>query len=239
MINIVICTKDRPGLLSICLSGLLNQDAANFDVSIFDFGESSALFSFEVVKVMELCNLMDINISYNQCSKLSERCFTYHRYYSTEAVKEREGDYILTLDDDIFLESDYFMKLLHVMKVEKAGFVVGNIVEVDNYRKFKDFTRKELTFDGEFKYGMYKDDCAVKIKWSVDGATLFSKQKFFESGGYTDLKELPGGADIVITKILAKKYGGYMRTGAKAWHLSDLSKEKGYKGEFVEIIYGK
>ena len=119
-VSIIICTKDRPIDLMICLRSILTQSVKPEEIIIIDSGNSEE----KINQLREFIRENDIIKHY--AAKVG---LTRARNIGFEKSR---GEIIIFLDDDVILDYDY---VYHILKIfddyENVGLVTGNMLQSD------------------------------------------------------------------------------------------------------------
>ena len=114
-IAVLICNKDRPTELFGLLQSLRTQTVKNFDIFILDDCSGTPIFNYHFL----VCMLNRLNVEGNYVyfdrtefphgvSKARQRIVDY-------ALRTKDYEYLMRVDDDVLLEPDYIEKLMQVI----------------------------------------------------------------------------------------------------------------------------
>ena len=160
-VSIVVTCYNHEPYIKQCLESILSQSHHNIELIVFNDGSTDA--SDEIIT-----------------SVLKDSPFKNTKYFSADnqgvatvrnqAMKEISGEFLLFVDSDDYLDSDYVEVLLDTMLSEEADIV---------YCQLWDFERKVATLNGNLVYSLDKIlngnfiSISSLVRVSKIGATCF------------------------------------------------------------------
>ena len=205
-ISIVIPTLDRPLKLNSCLKSLffaINKNKViDLEILVIDQSDDS--------QTKNLCSNYVVNYFHNNIKGLSKA--------RNVGILNSKGEYILFLDDDIEVSSDYFHELFNMIKNNK---------EVDA------FTGKLINKDETSTYSRYQNIKSTWINKNSFHVVLSSgtgiKRSYFEDVGKFDenfgIGEFYGGgeeADLIF-RGLKKNKKIFFNSNLISYHPAEIS----------------
>jgi len=170
LVSVVIINRNKAGLLKKCLAAVFNQTYTDVEVILVDNASDDgsvemACNDFPNVRIVQNASNMLVAKSYNQGIALSN------------------GEYILCINNDVFLNKDYLEKALPKFGINsKIGSISGKILnpqteKIDSTGQFLTLTRRA------YERG-YKQVDKNKFKecyiWGVTGACLLCKKEMLD-----------------------------------------------------------
>jgi len=112
---VLICVKDRPTELSLLLQSLRTQTYQNFDVVILDDCSGTPLSNYHFFNcIMTRMKLEDHNVFIKR-TDFPHGVSRARQVIVDYALSKRDYKYLLRVDDDVILESDYIERLFKVI----------------------------------------------------------------------------------------------------------------------------
>lgn len=162
-------------------------------------------------------------------TELSNRCEKTVTFRKTELpgvasarqylLEQSTSDYILSLDDDIFLYPNVIKDMMELIKDQDIGYVIGNVVEVSPFRDGLTFHPKTDNFEAR---NHYKDDL-YHPAYVHGGCVLYDRKKLNNFGAYRLLEGLDpkkqAGEDVWVQTKIQENYGGLSKKTLRALHL--------------------
>lgn len=224
-ISIIIPTKDKSKILDNCLKSIYDKTKYNnYEVIVIDNNSCEE----------ETFSLLDSYKSkYNNFKYFTYKCEFNYSYLNNEAVKKANGDYIVLLNNDTEVISEYWLhdmvgyamrehigcvgaKLLYPNKtIQHAGVVIG----------VGGIAMHANVSTGEEQYGYFGRLVSV-YNWScVTAACLMvKKSKYLEVNGLDEkLKVAYNDVDFNL-KLLEKGYSHVVLPYVKLFHYESLSR---------------
>jgi glycosyltransferase involved in cell wall biosynthesis len=134
-------------------------------------------------------------------------------------LEKSDAEFVLTLDDDIFIYPEVMGEMWNIIREEKLGYVIGNVVEAIPFRNGKTFHPKTNNFEPRNHYR----DRLYHPAYVHGGCVLYDRDKLNSLGGYKVLEDLDpkkqAGEDVWVQTQLQKNYGGLTRMSLRALHL--------------------
>ena len=231
LIDIHICTRDRPSELTFLLLSLRNQTYKNFRILISDDASGTPINAYHfLVCVMNRLN-DDGNHVYYSRNDFGLGVSKNRQKLVDQSMKDNIAEYILRVDDDVILEPDYIEKLLKVINsgYDLASGVTPFIGQAQFKResKFLEPVANKVILDEEGNFIWNGDDCGLlyyderilplhhfrscalykrEIHNKVDYSNRLSKHGFREE-------------QILSFKMIKEGFKLGMHTQAIAWHL--------------------
>src|SRR3990167_3847715 len=231
LIDIHICTRDRPSELTFLLLSLRNQTYKNFRILISDDASGTPINAYHfLVCVMNRLN-DDGNHVYYSRNDFGLGVSKNRQKLVDQSMKDNIAEYILRVDDDVILEPDYIEKLLKVINsgYDLASGVTPFIGQAQFKResKFLEPVANKVILDEEGNFIWNGDDCGLlyyderilplhhfrscalykrEIHNKVDYNSRLSKHGFREE-------------QILSFKMIKEGFKLGMHTQAIAWHL--------------------
>ena len=167
---ILINVKDRPTEVALLLQSLRTQTYQNFDIFILDDQSGSMLTNYHFFNcILNRLKQEDHKVFMKRtdfCEGVSRA-----RQKIVDWVDGYEYEYLLRVDDDVVLESDYIERLF---KVLDAGYDMASGVTVPMASpspkrdpKFLNGIANRVILDSEGNYIMNGDDCGSEFTESV------------------------------------------------------------------------
>jgi GT2 family glycosyltransferase len=119
MIDVLIPTFGRPAELAVTLAGLAAQDDPPFDVLVSDQSEGDASIDAPAVRAMARV-LQAQGRGIELVRHLPRRGLAEHRQFLLDCSS---AEYVLFLDDDVWLEPDSLSRMLDALQSLDCGFV--------------------------------------------------------------------------------------------------------------------
>ena len=224
-ISIIIPTKDKPKVLDNCLKSIYDKTKYNnYEVIVIDNNSCEE----------KTFSLLDSYKSrYNNFKYFTYKCEFNYSYLNNEAVKKSNGDYIVLLNNDTEVISEYWLhdmvgyamqehigcvgaKLLYPNKtIQHAGVVIG----------VGGIAMHANVSTGEEQYGYFGRLVSV-YDWScVTAACLMvKKSKYLSVDGLDEkLKVAYNDVDFNL-KLLDKGYSNVVLPDVKLFHYESLSR---------------
>lgn len=234
MVSIVIVNYDGEAFLEKLLDSIKNQTYKNFEVIFID--NNSSDHSLRIVE--NLKNSFSIKIIKNkQNLGFARAC--------NQGIKESKGEFILILNFDVYLESNFLEVALNgFRKDKKIGMVSGKILRfdkttIDSTGQFLSITRKVIERGYERKdLGKFEKEGII---FSTCGACAFYKKRMLDQikidEEYFDEDFFSFWEDVDLG-WRANLFGwkGYYVPEAKAYHFrGGTKKRKTFFGNFFQI----
>lgn len=181
-ISIIILTFNSIEFIKPCLDSIFNQDYQDFEIIIVDNGSRDGTPDF-------------IRENYPQVILIKNRQNSGACRARNQGIRESKGEWILTLDCDIFLEKDFLSRLINVTinSPRQLGVMQPKILNVDRetiystgiflspIRRFYDMGKGRKD-NGEFNRSRY-------VFGACSAAALYKRQmleEIKEDSGYFD-----------------------------------------------------
>ena len=229
-ISVQICCRDRHSECALLLQSLRQQSFRNWDLVIIDECQTPLLMNHFV-------NCLINRIRYEgHYVFVFNNMFRQGVCFARNLALEKDyfnNEYILRVDDDVILESDYIMRLFDV--IEKGYDIASgvtpslNLSPVEREIKMQILNRKE--FDKEGNIIKYGDDCGgLFMESRILPAHEFRSCALFRSKIFERLKYEKNLSPVgfreeafLSFRALALGYKIGIDTGAVAWHLQTPS----------------
>ncbi|MFL6127810.1 MAG: glycosyltransferase family 2 protein [Mycobacteriales bacterium] len=123
-VDVLVPTRDRPDALAVTLAGLAAQSVTGFRVVVSDQSEREPAISAPAVQAM-LRVLRQRGCAVRTGRHLPARGLAEHRAH---LLSQARAPYLLTLDDDVWLEPDALATLLEAIGELRCGFVGMSVI---------------------------------------------------------------------------------------------------------------
>ncbi|MFH1093728.1 MAG: glycosyltransferase family 2 protein [Candidatus Omnitrophota bacterium] len=118
-LSVVIVTWNSESFIRRCLDSVFAQGTEDMEVFVVDNGSTD--------KTVQILKEYSSSIYLIENSENKGFCFA-----NNQALSKARGDFILTLNSDMVLDSSYVSELLHFLKVNpEVGMVQGKFLRVD------------------------------------------------------------------------------------------------------------
>lgn len=148
-------------------------------------------------------------------------------------TQKAQGEFILSLDSDAFIEENWLAKAVPEFKDSKTGAVSGLIHVANEYN----FWAKLAGYDLEYRYSIANHKFINHLSTCN---TLYSKKVLLELGGFDESLEYAVDNDISF-KIMKKGYRLVLLKEAHCWHYwkEDFNGYIGqrYKGAYYRMVF--
>lgn len=228
-VEIIIPTRNRHSHLALCLSSLLNQDLEYWDLVIANDGDGDLEEVHLLKGVFNLVKFKGHRLKVIATSKSGQDGAL------NAAHRAAEGNLILRIDDDAYLESDYLELLYrYILDDEKIGAVGGSVPNVyhskeqltESSKEFKEWGGRIVFRDGRFL--PYERQSLLpkpgEEPYEVDqlrGHFLYRKKVLDEIGGFPTVYSQMGRREDTDTSMRIKMAGYrlFVVPHAIAWHI--------------------
>ncbi|BDZ44312.1 glycosyltransferase family A protein [Naasia aerilata] len=146
VVEVLIPTFGRPAELAVTLAGLAAQDDPPFDVIVSDQSEGDASIDAPAVQAMaRVLRAQGRGIELTR--HLPRRGLAEHRQF---LLDQATADYVLFLDDDVWLEPGSISRMLDALRTLDCGFVGSGVHGLSALKEFRpqDRTSFEPWADG-------------------------------------------------------------------------------------------
>lgn len=231
-IDILIPTYNRLASLAVTLSGVAQQDFPYFHLVFADQSETPVNESQLIKTLFRLVEARGGTVDY------------FHRGQVHGIAEQRDfllgkaqGDYCLSLDDDVIMEPWVLGRLAAFLEKEGCAFVGAFGAGLS----FRDDIRPEQQaieyWEGPVQPETVEPRSAEWERWNlhraanlyhvaqklspsefrlykvawIGGCVLYDRQKLVEIGGYSFWKNLPryhSGEDVLVQNLLMRRWGG-------------------------------
>ncbi|WP_307807090.1 glycosyltransferase family A protein, partial [Naasia sp. SYSU D00057] len=123
VVDVLIPTFGRPAELAVTLAGLAAQDDPPFDVLVSDQSEHDASIDAPAVRAMARV-LRAQGRGVELVRHLPRRGLAEHRQFLLDSSS---AEYVLFLDDDVWLEPDSISRMLDALQTLDCGFVGSGV----------------------------------------------------------------------------------------------------------------
>ena len=194
-ISVIIPSKDNPGLIKTCLSGIekavIKSGINRIEIVIIDNG-STAEHKEEITRVIKAVESEGVVIKY-----IYEPAEFNFSAMCNRGVDSSSGEYLLFMNDDIEVTDDMFLlKLLYFAKMDHVGAVGCKLLYPGDDRRIQHVGITCLKYPGpSHKLSTFTDDrvyyfgrnIGVHNCLAVTGACLMvSREKYYKVGGFYD-----------------------------------------------------
>lgn len=230
LIDIHICTRDRPTELALLLNSLRTQTYKNFRIFISDDAGGTPIQAYHfLICIMNKLNDEGNHINYTR-NEFGLGVSKNRQKLIDMSLQDRRAEYILRLDDDVFIEPDYIEKLLGVIKsgYDLASGVTPFVGQAQFKRdsKFLDVADKVI-LDKEGNFIWNGDDCGMEyideriIPLHHFRSCALIKTEVFDKVSYDSRLSKHGFREeqILSFKMIKEGFKLGMNTKAIAWHL--------------------
>ncbi|KAB2947789.1 MAG: glucosaminyltransferase [Candidatus Methanoperedens nitroreducens] len=119
-VSIIICTKDRPLDLMICLKSIFAQSVKPGEIIIIDSSNSEEKINHlkEFIRENKIIKHYAVKAGLTRARNIG--------------IEKSIGEIIIFLDDDVILDDDYVNHILKIFDAyENVGLVTGNMIQAD------------------------------------------------------------------------------------------------------------
>ena len=119
-VSIIICTKDRPLDLMICLKSIFAQSVKPEEIIIIDSSNSEEKINQlrEFIRENDIIKHYAVKVGLTRARNIG--------------IEKSIGEIIIFVDDDVILDQDYLYQILKIFDTyENVGLVTGNILQAD------------------------------------------------------------------------------------------------------------
>ncbi len=232
VVDVLLPTCDRPGSLVMTLAGLASQTLAAYRLVVADQSEQPQ--DAQPV-VQALCRVISARGgAVNWRPRSERRGIAEQRDF---LLGEATADYVLYLDDDVFLEPWVLQRLVDVITEQKCGFVgafpaglsfVGDVRPHQQGIEYWDGpVQPETVGPGSEVWERAQlhraanswhiaqtlepgEQRIYRVAW-VASCVLYSRPKLLEVGGFGFWGRLPryhSGEEVLVQNLLMRRYGG-------------------------------
>ncbi len=232
VVDVLLPTCNRLQSLILTLSGLADQDFRSIHLVLADQSDSPVMDDPVVQSLLRIIRAH------------SGTCEYYHRLPSQGIAEQREfllsqasSDYVLYLDDDVFMEPWVLGKLVETIEAEECGFVGAfptGLSYKDDYRPdqqaieyWEGPVQPEIVDPETPEWERWQLHRAAnlyhvcqelpageirlyKVAW-IAACILYDRQKLLSIGGFSFWQRLPryhSGEEVLVQNLLMRKYGG-------------------------------
>jgi len=248
-ISVVIPTYNRKKDLNECLLSILDQAHLPMEVLVIDNARLKE--TEEVVNSLKE-NFEKLGVKLEYVENTKENSLTSARNLG---VKLSKGDIVSFLDDDVFLDKNYYKETeIFFQKNEIAlgacGKPIGNLYEKNKFKfLFAQFLGKMffLGFNEKDKGRVLPslgvtspmDGSIVSSQW-ISGASSYRKEAFEDFYFDENLKKYSWNEDLDFSYRVHSSYPGtlFFNPKIKYFHkLSEASRARGKELAFMEEVY--
>lgn len=221
MLSIVIVTYNSDTFIGPCLDSIFNQDYKDFEVVLVDNGSKDD-------------TLFLIKKGYPQIKLIENRRNLGAAKARNQAIKNAQGEWILSLDCDIILEKDFLRKIMQF--VENSGESIGSLqpkilrndkktiyscgIYLSKLRRFFDIGKEEPCSTGFNKAGHIFGACSA--------AALYNRrmlEEIKEDTGYFDERFFFLVEDVDLSwRAQRKGWKAFYYPEAVSYHCGNSSK---------------
>jgi GT2 family glycosyltransferase len=241
-LTVLIPTYNRPVALAATLTALVPQTFADFKVVIADQSET---FVGELPTIRTIADILELHGNeVHIIQNLPKRGIAQQREFLLEQC---ETEYALFIDDDVILEKDVIERMVHILDMEKCGFVGMGLIGLSYKDDVRPHEQAVEFWDGRVEpevvrphtreWQRYKIHNAAnllhmndkigdnssqtyKVAW-IGGCILYDTAKLREVGGFSfwhDLPEEHCGEDVLVQLKLMERFGGCGILPSGAYH---------------------
>lgn len=171
LISIIITTYSRPKLLAQAITSALNQTYENTEIIVVDDGSTDDM-------TKNMCKTLERQHKIRYIQQKNK----YLGAARNNGIKNAYGEYVVLLDDDNYLYTNFIEETYKVILNEKADCVTTGMqyfFDQDNPPNISDFTNKSFIFFGGRK--KYKDPYISSLFYNIYGdATALYKKVVFD-----------------------------------------------------------
>ena len=171
LVSVIIVNRDRKTYLRNCLDSLLNQTHSPIEIIVVDNGSADG--SQKMLKE----EFAQVKLITNEHNELYCRA-------QNQGIKVAEGEYIISLNNDVVLEKDFVEEALKAANInERIGMVCGKIMSwdglsVDSAGQMLGRSRRPIERGYKKKdTGTYDEPCYI---FSAGGVAPLYKRKMLE-----------------------------------------------------------
>lgn len=124
-VSVVICTRNRPREVLICLHSLMEQSYLPDEIIIVDASDTQELKSL----LAQNTNLWKVRANYFYTDKPG---LTRQRNIG---VRESHGDIVIFSDDDVVFDRDYVKEIVRVFENDRSKSIGGVTGDIKNIKK--------------------------------------------------------------------------------------------------------
>lgn len=224
MIDVLIPTKDRPHVLALCLQSILYQEGMDLRIVIRDASAVSVMEQRHVRGILELLReryeVVYLRAMQNHGGVVRAR---------HDMTKHIRSELAIWVDDDVLLAENALAKLTRVYVESKAAFAVPIMLDVDNARQHKDYSRDALPYDAWSALGhsrLYRRVTAAPSSvytWRGHTMCMMSHGELWRDVVKFDYwTEISQGEDILASVLLCDECGpGIIVPEVECAHLTE------------------
>lgn len=218
-IVVAVITTDRPETLAITLASLSCQTRKDFDVIVYDNGNTPATMQFTIPLLMDTLALQGRKVSYE---RLEIKPVAAAKKVCIVRSRDRGYRYVLLSDDDNLFACDYVDKVHALMLSRGAAVVEGVHFLVGNTNGHADYSaeRREKPAGNDFldRHYLYKEGAGHRIELFAD----YSSSLYDTTLIYTDdLDKVKGAGGGYVISFRAKGVV-FLETAAVCYEINNL-----------------
>lgn len=213
-VSIVVCTKDRPQLLTQCLKSLIKSKYENYEIIIVDNNSQGN----ETRKVAS-----QFPVRYFLEKKPGQPCAANH------GIREAKGEIIAITDDDCVVEANWLNLLANNFRNPEVGCCTGLVLPFELktkaqklFEEYQEFSirNRRVEFTKESKIPFFPVN-AFRVG---DGTNMaFRKNVLTSIGGFDEELDVGtfgklGGEIFAFFKVLASGWKIVYDPSSKVWH---------------------
>lgn len=246
-ISIIIPTYNRIDDLKDCLSSILSQAINPYEVIVVDDSETDSIKEFLAKKRQKFFET-SINILY--IKNIGNKSLTSARNLG---IQNANGNIILFLDDDVVLNNEYLLKMIHAFKENPQIYglqgLVTNWPERSPFQKmFYHFTKKILHPNYDYfitpswltVYNPQPNHELSSCEWFSGCNQAYRCEVFEELKFDEQLKKYSSGEDIDFSYRVSRKYPNslFLLSTARCVHnMSPVGRMPNEKKIVMQIVY--
>lgn len=247
-LDILLSTCNRSHALTMTLAGIASQTFKNYRLIVADQSD------FDVCRLASICSLKRI------IEQRSGPCEWHYRLPRWGIAEQRAflldqatADYILYLDDDVFMEPWVIGRLVQVLTEQNCGFAgafpagLSFLHDVRPHQQrielWQEQVSPEIIEPNSEQWARYhlhraanlihvsQNFCAsgetflYKVAW-VASCVAYHRQKLLDVGGFSFWSRLPryhSGEEVLVQNLLLRRWGGCGILPSGTFHAEEAS----------------
>jgi GT2 family glycosyltransferase len=231
-VDILLTTFNRLNSLIMCLSGIAGQTCGNFRLIVSDQSDKPADDSLVVQSLIRIIEARGGTVEWHY--RVPSQGIAEQRDF---LLKEATAEYVLFLDDDVWMEPQVVETLLKAIREQGCGFVgafpngmsyrddirphqqhiefwEGHVAPEAIMPESPEWERNVLHRAANLYHVSLQVPSGVrrlyKVAW-IAACILYNREKLLEIGGFSFWDRLPrfqSGEEVLVQNLMMRRWGG-------------------------------